>query len=68
MEIRSITPWSLMLDDAGVYVVNYIDDEGVLKLMNVFAPNEVVAIVKAHEAYQTNQEVIALQKLTRRIK
>jgi len=33
--------------------------------MTVFATNEVHAIAKAEKAWQTNQEVIALQKLAR---
>lgn len=66
MEIRSIKPWARA--DEGVYEVQYTDDLGRPNSTVVFAPNEVVAIVKANEAYETNRGVIALQKLTGRIK
>jgi hypothetical protein len=66
MEIRKIEPWAK--EGQGVYQVQYTDDLGRPNSMVVFASEEIQAVAKAVEAYKTNQEVIALQKLTRRIK
>jgi hypothetical protein len=66
MEILKIELLEGVLE--GVYKVRYRDNLGNPTYMIVFASEEIQAVAKAVEAYQTNQEVIALQKLTGRIK
>lgn len=46
------------------FYVDFENDEGEPEMMVVFATEEITAISKAIEAYETNKKVITLQKIT----